>query len=277
MEVAPDTFTLSPSTSILTFEASRPCLSSSFFSSSAGAALASLPRKIDAPTFLVARPAAVGETSCRRPTRRVTEWGKAAPRRRASEVASVRRESRHDESGSLARGGFARARPLSAMLRRGSAVRLSAQTGSVDSRPRLLLLQRISLGSAAVGVAHSDAEVWLLRLPPASGRRLAAGRRVRVKAETCRGGRPFLLKPEGRLRRSNAANASRLLSSTRLMPTAEAATPRSFVQSRRTGSSNSQSRPSATRQCARGRRPSRRSQSSLRRLKASTGLERRKH
>ena len=85
--------------------------------------------------------------------------------------------------------------------------------------------------------------------------RLAAGRRVRVKAETCRGGRPFLLKPEGRLRRSNAANASRLLSSTRLMPTAEAATPRSFVQSRRTGSSNSQSRPSATRQCARGRRP----------------------
>ena len=129
-------------------------------------------------------------------------------------------------------------------------------TCSTTHRPRLLRLQRKSLGWAAMGVAYSDAEVWLLRLPPASGRRLAAGRRVRVKAETCRGGRPFLLKPEGRLRRSNAANASRLLSSTRLMPTAEAATPRSFVQSRRTGSSNSQSRPSATRQCARGRRPS---------------------
>ncbi len=28
-----------------------------------------------------------------------------------------------------------------------------------------------------------------------------------MKAETCRGGRPFLVKPEGRLRRSNAANA----------------------------------------------------------------------
>src|SRR5208337_4851742 len=64
-----------------------------------------------------------------------------------------------------------------------------------------------------------------------------------MKAETCRGGRHFLVKGgrhflvklEGRLRRSNAANASRLLSSTRLMPTAEAATPRSFVQSRRTG------------------------------------------
>src|SRR5271166_4623955 len=50
--VAPDTFTLSPSTSILTPDASRPCLSSSFLSSSAGAALASLPPKIDAPTFL---------------------------------------------------------------------------------------------------------------------------------------------------------------------------------------------------------------------------------
>ena len=48
----PDTFTLSPSTSILTPEASRPCLSSFFLSSSPGAALASLPPKIDAPTFL---------------------------------------------------------------------------------------------------------------------------------------------------------------------------------------------------------------------------------
>src|SRR5271165_4563052 len=109
----------------------------------------------------------------------IIEWGKAAPRRRASEVASVRGESRYDKSGSLGSGDFARARrPLSAMPCRGSAVRLSAQTRSVDSRPRLLQLQRLSLGSTAMGVAHSDAEVWLLRLPPASGRRLAAGRRM---------------------------------------------------------------------------------------------------
>ena len=40
-----------------------------------------------------------------------------------------------------------------------------------------------SLAWAAMGVANSDAEVWLLRLPPASGRRLAAGRRMRVKAD----------------------------------------------------------------------------------------------
>ena len=128
-----------------------------------------------------ARPKIDNQPSCGRPARRVIKRGKAAPRRRASEVASVRGESRHDESRSLARGDFARARrPVSAMLRRGSAVRLSAQTGGVDSRPRPLQLQRRSLAWAAMGVAHSDAEVWLLRLPPASGRRLAAGRRMRV-------------------------------------------------------------------------------------------------
>ena len=124
------------------------------------------------------------QPSCGRPARRAIKRGKAAPRRRASEVASVRGESRHDESRSLARGDFARARrPVSAMLRRGSAVRLSAQTGGVDSRPRPLQLQRRSLAWATMGVAYSDAEVWLLRLPPASGRRLAAGRRMRVKAD----------------------------------------------------------------------------------------------
>src|SRR5208337_852876 len=53
LAAVPDTFTLSPSTSILTFDESRPCLSSSFLSSSAGAALASLPPKIDAPAFLM--------------------------------------------------------------------------------------------------------------------------------------------------------------------------------------------------------------------------------
>ena len=103
-----------------------------------------------------------------------------APRRSPAFEGS----SRHDESRSLARGDFARARrPVSAMLRRGSAVRLSAQTSGVDSRPRPLQLQRRSLAWAAMGVAYSDAEVRLLRLPPASGRRLAAGRRMRVKAD----------------------------------------------------------------------------------------------
>src|SRR5271165_4380852 len=69
VEVAPDTFTLSPSTSILTFDASRPCLSSSFLSSSAGAALASLPPKIDAPTFLtkLINPMVAAPDVCRGP------------------------------------------------------------------------------------------------------------------------------------------------------------------------------------------------------------------
>ena len=106
--------------------------------------------------------------SLRMAARRVIKPGKAAPRRRASEVASVRGESRHDESRSLARGDFARARrPVSAMLRRGSAVRLSAQTGGVDSRPRPLQLQRRILGlgrlskRSATGLSKRSAQRWL--------------------------------------------------------------------------------------------------------------------
>ena len=54
-------------------------------------------------------------------------------------------------------------------------------------------------------------------------------------------------------------NASRLSPSMRLMRPAEASTPRSFIETQRTGYSKSRRRAPGTRHSARGRRPSRRS------------------
>ena len=70
------------------------------------------------------------------------------PKARSAFRDAARRGPRNvfERSGSLARGGFARARPLSAMLRRGSAVRLSAQTGSVDLSTRCKSFLRAQFG-----------------------------------------------------------------------------------------------------------------------------------
>src|SRR5271157_4228567 len=105
LEAVPDTFTLSPSTSILTFDESRPCLSSSFLSSSAGAALASLPPKIDAPAFLMKLispmnrlPIAAGagpSLSEAPPRRRVRTYPRTRRRRQGARWAAERSSAFH--------------------------------------------------------------------------------------------------------------------------------------------------------------------------------------